>query len=239
MSKDKYLTPEIILVNTQLPENLGATARCMLNFGFDKLRLIKPKFSVSNEKIIPVSAGAESVIKKTKIFKNFSDSIKDFNYVVGTSNRIRAIKKEEISIEKLYALILKKNKIAIAFGPEKSGLDNETLSLCDYTLKIDSNLKFSSLNLSHAVAIICQNLYTLFNKKLKKINKEKILSVAKKEELFLFYKILEENLQSSNFFNVKERKKITFNKIKNIFAKTKLSSEEIRILISMFKSLSN
>ena len=79
----------------------------------------------------------------------------------------------------------------------------------------------------------------MLNKKLKKINEEKVLGVAKKEELFLFYKILEENLQRSNFFNVKERKKITFNKIKNIFAKTKLSSEEIRILISIFKSLSN
>ena len=52
MHFNKKLLPEIILVNTQLPENLGATARCMLNFKFERLRLINPKFSLDNEKII-------------------------------------------------------------------------------------------------------------------------------------------------------------------------------------------
>ena len=48
---------EIVLVNTQLPENLGSVARGMLNFNFEKLRIVKPKFTMSNEKIIPLSAG--------------------------------------------------------------------------------------------------------------------------------------------------------------------------------------
>jgi tRNA C32,U32 (ribose-2'-O)-methylase TrmJ len=70
-------------------------------------------------------------------------------------------------------------------------------------------------------------------------NKKKILeNIAKKNELLSFYKILEKSLDKSNFFNVKERKKITFQKIKNIFCKYKLSSEEVRTLISIFKKLS-
>ena len=85
---------EIILVNTQLPENLGSVARGMLNFNFKKLRVVNPKFSMKNEKIIPVSAGADNVIKQSKIFNSFEDAIKDFNFVIGTTNRIRAIKKK-------------------------------------------------------------------------------------------------------------------------------------------------
>ena len=69
MEINKNLFPEIILVNTQLPENLGATARGMLNFKFEKLRLVEPRFSLRNEKILPVSAaGADNVIKKNKSF---------------------------------------------------------------------------------------------------------------------------------------------------------------------------
>jgi tRNA/rRNA methyltransferase len=234
---NKKLLPEIVLVNTQLPENLGATARSMLNFQFERLRVINPKFSLDNEKIIPVCAGADKVIKKIKVFEKFSDSIKDFNYVIATSNRVRSQKKNEISFRKLKEIISKNFKVAIVFGPEKSGLDNEDLSLCDYTIKINSNQKFSSLNLSHAVAIVCYNLYTLLLKK-GESNKEKLIeNVAKKNELLSFYKILEETLDTSNFFNVKERKKITFQKIKNIFCKYKMSSEEVRTLISIFKKI--
>ena len=234
---NKKLLPEIVLVNTQLPENLGATARSMLNFQFERLRVINPKFSMDNEKIIPVCAGADKVIKKIKVFEKFSDSIKDFNYVIATSNRVRSQKKNEISFKKLKEIISKNYKVAIVFGPEKSGLDNEDLSLCDYTIKINSNQKFSSLNLSHAVAIVCYNLFTLLLKK-SDSNKEKYIeNVAKKNELLSFYKILEETLDTSNFFNVKERKKIIFQKIKNIFCKYKMSSEEVRTLISIFKKI--
>ena len=237
MDFNRKFLPEIVLVNTQLPENLGATARCMLNFQFEKLRVINPKFSLNNEKILPICAGADRVIKKVKIYENFSDSIKDFNYVIATSNRVRSQKKDEISFRKLKEIILKNYKVAIVFGPEKSGLDNEDLSLCDYTIKINSNQKFSSLNLSHAVAIVCYNLFTLLLKK-GDSNKEKLVeNIAKKNELLSFYKILEETLDKSNFFNVKERKKITFQKIKNIFCKYKLSSEEVRTLISIFKKI--
>ena len=235
MHFNKKLLPEIVLVNTQLPENLGATARCMLNFRFEKLRVINPKFSLDNEKIIPVCAGADKVIKKVKVFENFSDSIKDFNYVIGASNRVRSQKKSEINFKKIKEIILKNYKVAIVFVPEKSGLDNEDLSLCDYTIRISSNQNFSSLNLSHAVAVVCYNLFILLSNKENLHKKKLIENIAKKNELFSFYKILEKSLDRSNFFNVKERKKITFQKIKNIFCKYKLSSEEVRTLISIFK----
>ncbi len=237
MDFNRKFLPEIILVDTQLPENLGATARCMLNFQFEKLRVINPKFSLDNEKILPICAGADRVIKNVKIYENFSDSIKDFNYVIATSNRVRSQKKDEISFRKLKEIILKNYKVAIVFGPEKSGLDNEDLSLCDYTIKINSNQKFSSLNLSHAVAVVCYNLFTLLLKKGDSKKEKLVENIAKKNELLSFYKILEETLEKSNFFNVKERKKITFQKIKNIFCKYKLSSEEVRTLISIFKKI--
>ena len=91
---------------------------------------------MKNEKIIPVSAGADNVIKQSKIFNSFEDAIKDFNFVIGTTNRIRAIKKKRISLEGIVKLISNQtNFVALVFGPEKSGLDNEHISLCDYVLR--------------------------------------------------------------------------------------------------------
>ena len=138
----KSCLPEIILVNTQIPENLGATARAMLNFNLKNLRVVSPLFELSNEKIIPLSAGAESVIKNIKKFEIFEDSVKDLNILIATTNRLRSVRKKQINFQKLNKIILNpKNKVGIIFGPEKSGLKNEHLSICDYSLKINSNPK--------------------------------------------------------------------------------------------------
>ena len=60
----------------------------MLNFNFEKLRIVNPKFTMNHEKIVPLSAGAEKVLKNSKIFNSFSESINDLNYVIGMTNRL-------------------------------------------------------------------------------------------------------------------------------------------------------
>ena len=243
MSINKNLLPEIILVNPQLPENLGAVARAMLNFYFKKLRVVNPKFDIKNEKIIPVSAGAEEIINKIKIFDSFNEAIKDLNYIVATTNRVRSLKKDETNFTKIAKRLRNKKKnekIGIVFGPENSGLDNDHISLADNFLKIPSNPQFSSLNLSHAVMVVCYELIKKIEnpeKSLKLKENKKNVSHAKKKELINFYNILEKKLESSNFFLVSERKKITIQKIRNIFSKSHLKSNEINILIGMIKSL--
>ena len=52
-----------------------------------------------------------------------------------------------------------------------------------------------------------------------------------------FYKILENKLEEKNFFMVDERKKITIQKIRNIFSKSLLNINEIKILLGILKSL--
>ena len=159
-------TPTIILVNTQLPENLGAVSRSMLNFNFKRLFVVSPEFSIDHEKIKPVSAGADIVIKKMKLFNDYHDAIKGFNTLIGTTNRTRSIEQKVIDFDELLNLFENKNnEIGIIFGPERSGLNNDHVSMCDYILKIDTNKKFSSLNLSHAVALICYELSKLKKKK--------------------------------------------------------------------------
>jgi len=241
MIVNNFLLPEIILVNTQLPENLGAVARAMLNFEFQKLRIVNPQFKINNEKIIPVSAGAEKVLKKIKIFDKFEDSIGDLNFIIAVTNRNRAIEKNYIRIGDIINLTkTTKKKIGIVFGPENAGLDNNHISYCDRLLRIPSNPKFSSLNLSHAVMIICYEIIRVLNNG--SLKKDQLIEVskeyAKKSEIINFYSFLEEQLEESGFFLVKERKKITQQKIRKIFGKIKMDSSEVKILMGIIRSLS-
>ena len=236
----KSCMPEIVLVNTQIPENLGATARAMLNFNLKKLRVVSPLFELSNEKIIPLSAGADSVIKNIKKFSAFEDSVKDLNILIATTNRLRSIKKKQITFKKLNKIISNsKNKVGIIFGPEKSGLENEHLSICDYSLKINSNPKFSSLNLSHAVSLVAYEIWRgNFPKRISISNvKKKSDLQATKGELSNFLLILQEHLEENGFFSVLERKKILVQKIRNIFTKLELTSRDISTLLGIIKNL--
>ena len=232
--------PEIVLVNTQIPENLGATARAMLNFDLKNLRVVSPFFELSNEKIIPLSAGAESVIKNIKKFGIFEDSVKDLNILIATTNRLRSVKKKQITFEKLNKIILNsKNKVGIIFGPEKSGLENDHLSICDYSLMINSNPKFSSLNLSHAVSIVAYELWSrnLSKKSLSSNRKKKKDFQATKGELSNFLYILQRQLEENGFFSVLERKRILVQKIRNIFTKLELTTRDISTLLGIIKNL--
>ena len=235
----KSCMPEIVLVNTQIPENLGATARAMLNFNLKNLRVVSPLFELSNEKIIPLSAGADSVIKNIKKFSVFEDSVKDLNILIATTNRLRSIKKRQITFQKLNKIISNsKNKVGIIFGPEKSGLENEHLSICDYSLKINSNPKFSSLNLSHAVSIVAYEIWRgNFPKRILISNVKKSDLQASKGELSNFLLILQEHLEENGFFSVLERKKILVQKIRNIFTKLELTSRDISTLLGIIKNL--
>ena len=73
-----------ILHKPQLSENIGACARSMKNFNFSKLAIVNPKPIYPNDKILATSVGAKDVIKKSKVFKNLENSIKDNDYVIAT-----------------------------------------------------------------------------------------------------------------------------------------------------------
>ena len=78
-----------ILHKPQLSENIGACARAMKNFNFNKLTIINPKPIYPNDKILATSVGAKNIVKKSKIFKTLEPSLKNIDYLIATSARFR------------------------------------------------------------------------------------------------------------------------------------------------------
>ena len=227
-----------ILVNPQLGENIGSCARALKNFGFSNLKIVSPRDAWPNTKARMTSVGAFNLIKSAKIYKHAEDAVKKFDLIFATSARTRDVNKKHISMVNFVKLLSKyrNSNIGIMFGPESSGLSNYDLSLSNFIIQIPTSSKLTSLNLSHAVIIICYEIYRSLN--FSKFKKEKILSkLASKSSIKNLIKFLERMLDQKKFFKPLEKKKSMILNINNIFGRLELSDKEIRILFSIFSSL--
>ena len=227
-----------ILVNPQLGENIGSCARALKNFGFSNLNIVAPRDPWPNTKARMTSVGAYNIVQKAKIYKNVSDAVKKFDLVFASTARRRDVNKKHISMVNFIKLLTKykNSNIGIMFGPEASGLSNHDLSLSNFIIQIPTSSKLTSLNLSHAVIVICYEIYRSLN--FSKFKKEKFLSkLASKSSIKNLIKFLEKMLDRKRFFKPPEKKKSMILNINNIFGRFELSEKEIRILFSIFSSL--
>ena len=226
-----------ILHKPQLSENIGACARAIKNFNFNKLLVISPKPSFPNDKIIATSVGAKEIIKNCKVYENLESAIKNVDYLIATSARFRNKNIKHISLNELSKIDFN-NKIAFLFGSEASGLSNKEIVYANCTMQIPTNPNFKSLNLSHSVIIVAQVVSSLI--KLKKTNYKKSQKVksASKKDIQAMANLCIKQLEDRNFFKPLEKKPIMLENLRNIFYKMDLSEKETRILSSVFASLS-
>ena len=233
--------PYIVLVRPQLPENIGMVARAMDNCGLNKLILVSPREKWPNEKAINSSANSKIILSKVKIFSSLKKALSSFNYIVATSNRNRFLKKPTNNIFlKLFNEIPFTKKVAFVFGPENSGLSNEDLMLCDSIFNIKLSKTNKSLNLSHAVLLICYKWNEYFNASKNFINSDNIRrKISSKKDFQFFMDYLKKELNDIGYLYPKHKSKSMFNNIQTMFLRSSLSKIEIQTLWGMIKKLKN
>ena len=226
-----------ILHKPQLSENIGACARGIKNFGFDKLLLINPRPIFPNDKIFATSVGAKDIINNARVFENIENSLAKIDILIATSARFRNKNIKHISLSDLNKIDYSK-KIGFLFGSEASGLSNNEVSYADYTLQIPSNANFRSLNLSHSLIIIAQVVNSFISVKKNKFEKSKKIKNASKKDINNVIALCIKKLEERHFFHPKEKKPIMLENLRSIFFKLNLSEKETRILSSVFAGLS-
>ena len=182
-----------------MSENIGACARAIKNFNFNKLLIINPKPVFPNDKIIATSVGAKDIITNTKVYDNLEKSLNKIDILIATSARFRNKNIKHISLKDLHKIDFSK-RIGFLFGPEASGLSNNEVSYADYTLQIPSNKSFRSLNLSHSLIIIAQLVSSVISLKKPNFNKSKKIKKATKKEIKNMLNFCIKNLEGRNFF---------------------------------------
>ena len=226
-----------ILHQPQLSENIGACARAIKNFKFKKLVIVKPKPIFPNDKILATSVGAKDLIVSAKVYETLESAIKKVDYVIATSARFRNKNIKHIKLNDLKKIDFNK-KVAFLFGSEASGLSNKEISYANYTMQIPTNPDFKSLNLSHSVIIIAHTVASIISLNVAKYSKSKKVSLASKRDIQAMTNLCIKKLEEKSFFRPLEKRPIMLENLRSIFSKMELSEKEIRILSSVFASLS-
>ena len=228
-----------VLIRPQLGENIGASARVLKNFNCENLRLINPRDSWPNKKARATAVEAKDVIDNAKIFTQNDQAVEDLHYVFATTSRSRSVNKKILNLDEALKLIntfSNKKNIGILFGPESSGLSNQDLENANYLVNIPTNIKFKSLNLSHAISVFAYNLFVYANKPSYSFKNLYRSDDASKKEVQIFLKFLIDNLDKVGFLKPEENRKLMIMNIKNIFHRSLLSTQEIRTLSGIISS---
>jgi tRNA/rRNA methyltransferase len=148
----------VVLVRPRDPNNIGAAARAMKNFGFSDLWVVTPHPPVWREVVSAVNA--EDVLANARVVNTLDEAISDCNLVVGTTDRTRVEAKQTVytPLDLSRELSEADYQLALVFGSEKHGLTNEDLSRCHRVLSIPTQPNCPSMNLGQAVAVCCYEL---------------------------------------------------------------------------------
>lgn len=135
---------EAILVEPEIPENTGFVARLAENFDYT-LRIVSPEFNLRECR--ETANKAQQKLRDAKIFDSVEEAVEDLDFVVGTKPG-RGVKLGDFQ---------PRDNTSVMLGRESSGLSNAELGLCDAVVHIETG-SYSSLNLSHAVAVVFHSM---------------------------------------------------------------------------------
>ena len=232
MIKTSPQPPVIILVETQLPENLGSVARAMANFGLIDLRLVNPKVDKKDPKAIAMAVGADEILEKASVFSSLAEAAADLTHIFGTTATVRQMVKRCYTPNACVSLFFQNPmwKVGLLFGPERTGLSNEDLSLCYGVVHIPVQPDFSSLNLGQALVVLAYEYYLK-----KTAPKEQFLQIgdtvpAPLEQVQYFLSNLEQKLDQVHFWRADYKKPIMWRNLRNIFTRMDLTEQEVRTL---------
>jgi len=149
--------PSFVLIRPQMGENIGAAARAMWNFGLDRMRITAPRDGWPNQKAVAMASGAGRLLDEARMFDTTADALADCTYVFATTARQRGLTKPVFSPEgamkKAAEIIAQGQNVAVLFGPERAGLENDDIAKANAIISVPVNPEFASLNLAQCVLL--------------------------------------------------------------------------------------
>lgn len=235
--------PIIILVNPQMGENIGATARAMLNCGLKNLRLVNPRDGWPSEKAEAMAAGAFDVMPPVEVFQTLAEAIADCNTIYATTARARDLVKPVMTARSagvaMHTDINDGQRVAILFGAERSGLTNDEVMMAHKLITIPLNPDFSSLNLGQSVLLVSyewsQGTFDAPDIAVP-LGKSNPAPAA----LFNgFFDRLDNELLTGGFYRVAEMKDTVSRNIRALFSRAHPTDQEINTLHGIITTLIN
>jgi tRNA/rRNA methyltransferase len=158
MTPPEIVPPVFILVRPQMGENIGASARAMLNFGLERMRIVGPRDGWPNPKAVAMASGAGRLLDAAQLFDDVPSALADRDFVFATTSQRRELVKDvvtpERAMEMARAMAAEGKRVGVMFGPERTGLENEDIIRANATISVPVNPAFPSLNLAQCVLLM-------------------------------------------------------------------------------------
>ncbi len=230
MEKAKMENLAIVLNRPKHPGNIGAVARCAKNMGISSIIVVNP-LNADRKKIEQLATHfALDIVEKIKYFDRLDLALAPFNHIVGTTGRSgdTSLKRSMVYPGKMaedIANISQNNRVALVFGPEDRGLTNAELKYCDVLVKIPTSEDLKSVNLSHAVMIICYEIFTA-RSEFNSLFTPKLATSAETEAM---YDHLTKTFVRINFIK-DQNPDYWMTNVRRFFSRTKLLARDVKII---------
>ncbi len=238
----KTAQPAIVLVEPQLGENIGTTARAMANFGLSDLRLVNPREGWPNEKAIAAASRAP-VVYAARVFPTVEEAVADLTFLFAATARSREVAKPVVgphaAAQTARERLAAGNGVGVLFGRERNGLTNEEVSLADAILTLPVDPGFSSLNIAQSVLILA------YEWRLSGLTEEAaglpfdggIGPAAPKDELLRMFEHFEGALDRAGFFRPPEKRGHMVLALRSMLQRAGLNEQEVRTLRGVIAAL--
>lgn len=233
---------KVVLVNTSHPGNIGASARAMKNMGLNDLVLVNPEDFPSGV-AVGRAASAADILESVQIFDTLEAAVSECGLVIGTSARSRKIPWPMLNPEQTAVKVLselKQNKVALVFGREDSGLNNNELQLCHFHVQIPTSEYYSSLNLAAAVMVVSyelrKSLLQQMDNNIEEEDKFWDQEKATGEQVEYFYEHLERVMIAINFHDPENPRQL-MQRMRRLFGRIRIDVMEMNILRGILTSI--
>jgi tRNA/rRNA methyltransferase len=235
--------PVVVLVETQLGDNIGAAARAMANFGLARLRLVKPKQGWPNERAVVMAAGADRILDSAVLFDTLEEAVADCSFVLATTARNHDQHKPVVSAEQaaieMGPRVAAGETVALVFGRERNGLENHEVGMADRIVTLPVNPAFASLNLAQAVVIVGYEWFKRTGAGGTRNEPSRRSPPAAKQQVEAFFADLERELEKVEFFRPPEKRGVMQVNLRNIFHRLEATKQDMRTLHGVIMALVN
>jgi len=218
----------VVLHKPKYPGNIGSVARCLKNMGMGRLLVSAAgPFDAEAMKIMSTHFAAD-LIDGIKYCENLDEALAPFQYIVGTTSRLGSARGPATSPREIapsLAELSRHNEVALLFGSEDKGLSNSDLKYCHAVVAIPVSERLKSLNLSHAVMIVCYEIFLAGTERKKAFTPK----LASSQEIEGMYGQLKEVLTEIGFLNP-QNPDYWLMHIRRLLARTGLHSREVKIV---------
>ena len=232
-----------VLVETSHPGNIGSAARALKTMGFSDLHLINPKIKgiAKEAEAIALASGAVDILESSQESSSLATAVQGCSLVIGLTSRDREFGPPALDWETARALIqetiMGHGKVALLFGPERTGLDNDHLALCTHRAWLDANPVYPSLNLAQAIMVCAFTLRESLEKDLgHALPNTESVDYADPAAVAAMLEHWRDGLEAIGYLDPANPKKL-MPRLQALFARTRLHKEEIDLLRGIAKQM--